>query len=199
MHHYRKCVLDMDGVFVDFHRGVRELFGISQSAYDALPRPLGWTWVWDLTGLTEEEFWKRLSAEWWEHLPWTPEGKEIVAILESYFGPENICIGSDHSGRAFVVDGKQRWIQRELPRYFPSNVMFGKPKHFMAGSIRKLLVDDGNHNCDNFQDEEGHVHLFSRPWNRNHHVPDPLQHLKEFLRAADDAHGRGLPRRAVGS
>lgn len=160
-----KCLLDLDGVLADFQSGW----------YQANPqyiRPEPWpNGVWSLSevhGITFEQSCSSLSANFWSNLPWMPDGRMILKILENHFRPENICIlTSNHVTYAAVAAfGKVHWIERELPEY-KYRYLLGASKYFLAHED-VVLIDDKNENVDLFRANGGSAFLIPRPWNRDY-------------------------------
>lgn len=154
--------LDLDGVLVDFVRGALRAHG------QYIPFPdVRWDFWRQMDGsngeMTEIEFWKPMGRSFWEHLPWTPEGKNFLALLEAIAGDRIVLLTSpsDNDG---AVDGKIAWIKRELPAY--TRRFFVGPPKALAASPMKILVDDYGVNVEKFNDEGGRFVLVPRPWNR---------------------------------
>lgn len=173
-----KCLLDLDGVLVDWMAGVIKHFNINQKMFDDAQRPLNWLWILDITGLTKDEFFKQLSVDFWRDLEWTSDGQEILSLVEAEFGHDNICLLTSHSASGPAAHGKVLWIEKHLSHY-ADQLLIGTAKHFCS-HYRSLLVDDGEHNIDFFIDHDGQGILVPRPWNRLH-GKDPITHLKQRL------------------
>lgn len=172
----------MDGVIVDFHQAIVDKFKIPESTIHEAAKPLGWTWVYDLTGLGEKQFWSEIdNIGFWEYLPWTHDGEHILDLVEKYFHPRNVCLLTNPSGLENVVIGKMRWIRREIPDY-NNRVLFGAAKHFCAHPGR-LLLDDAEHNIAAYEEAGGSVLLVPRLWNHKHeqHKNVP-QHIEEWFK-----------------
>lgn len=174
------CLLDQDNVITDFHAGVMEWFKIPQST---ITKQLSWMYILDITGLTLEEFWKAITVDFWINLPWTKDGKEILSIVEDYFGPENVFILTHPSNQLSAYEGKRLWLEKHMPEYFKGErYHFGKHKHICANP-EHLLVDDADHNIDDFVKAGGIGCLIPRLWNRLRNVEDTTKGLKEILNA----------------
>ena len=159
-----KCLLDLDGVLTDFMSAAHQFHGLPYS-YEDYPYPLG---EWDClppatANMTPQEFWGRLGADFWANLPWMPDGKAILCLLETYFGPENICLLSSPTGLAESVSGKVRWIQQNMPEY-RRRFLIGPTKHFCAHR-GVVLIDDADHNVTSFGEYGGLAVLVPRKWN----------------------------------
>jgi 5'(3')-deoxyribonucleotidase len=155
--------VDMDGVLVDFMRGVHEFYNLP---YDPYPYPLG---EWDFvkhTGMSDPEFWCGLTATFWANLHWTQDGMRILKIIEDIFPRENICLLSSPTLESSSAAGKMEWIKRFLPEY-RRRIFIGTPKHLCA-SHRTCLVDDADHNINAFTKAGGFAVRVPRPWNGGH-------------------------------
>jgi hypothetical protein len=152
------CYLDLDGVLVDFVRGAFALHG------KEIPYPeVRWDFDKQL-GIPPEVFWGKMGKDFWEDLPWTQEGPDLIKALETIFGSDNIVLMTSPVGTPGGVEGKVNWIRRELPGY-SRRFFIGPPKHMLAGP-GKLLVDDHDENIDKFCAAGGKAIMVPRPWNR---------------------------------
>jgi hypothetical protein len=150
------CYLDMDGVLVDFVKGAH---AVHQAEYR--PEDIKWDF-WKALGLTEEAFWKPCGFKFWENLPWTLEGKELVKHITELFGTRVVLLTSP-SLNLGAVEGKIAWVRRELPE-FARRLFVGSAKDMLAGPS-KILVDDSDANLAAFEKEGGVVVPVPRPWN----------------------------------
>ena len=166
-----KCLLDMDGVLVDFVAGAAKHHGFDPVVVDR------WDFV-EKVGLTTAQFWNPLNADFWAGLPWTPDGREILAAVEDAFGKENVCLLSSPCDTAGCMDGKLTWIREHLPGY-RRRFLFGPAKEFAANGNR-VLVDDSDGNAEAFRNAGGPVLLVPRPWNRLA-GQDALEEVRRWL------------------
>lgn len=163
-----RVFLDLDGVIVDFAKGVIEWYNL-----DCKPEDWSeWGDVFKYYEGTEASFWDGLSDKFWIGLKFTEEAKEILELLK----PFKPCILTSpaHTG----AGGKQQWIRENLPGYFKNGrYLIGPPKHLLA-SGNSLLIDDSQENCDKFIKAGGHAIIVPRPWN-NLSDKDVIEHLKK--------------------
>jgi 5'(3')-deoxyribonucleotidase len=187
-----KCLLDMDGVLVNFVQGISDALG-RENPY--LKRPLGAAaGEWDmpkLWGIPEAAFWVPcMDPEFWANLNWMPDGRRILELVEWTFGKENVCLLTS-PGSAFdpACIGKVAWIKQHMPDYM-HRVLFGSAKHFCAhaGSV---LIDDRDKNIADFCKAGGRALLVPRPWNMGHSLGhsavDQLDHLLMLLQNQEEA------------
>ena len=155
---------DMDGVLVDFGAGALALVNEAlenPEAYEGCPqyaalkeklRELGREHVTlidmekpEYRGLTEDEVipearWlmKELifqqGAEWWENLPWTPNGRELWAGLLKY---NPTILTAPMAGATGCREGKQSWVKKNLGE--PEMIIEDEKFHYAKGNV---LVDD---------------------------------------------------------
>ncbi len=177
------CFLDMDGVLADFAGGLCR----------AHRRP----WPYDDPanfGVFEigDEIWKMSAREmwapcaenprFWEELDPTPDAGAIVEIAIEVFGADRIAILTAPSLDRECVPGKRRWVKSRFP-FLAKRIVFAskESKKFLAGDGR-VLIDDRNENCDEFEDFGGDAILLPRPWNRRHALAgDALGVLRKEL------------------
>jgi 5'(3')-deoxyribonucleotidase len=157
------CYLDLDGVLVDFTKGVLEFHAQRGNKLASSLKYEEMDWDFDKKlGLDPEQFWGSLGYDFWLNLDWTKEGKDILSLLESKFG-DNIAILSSPPKTGGAVEGKLAWVAKHLPKY-KRRTFIGARKELMAAES-KLLVDDRGENCEAFREAGGHVFLVPRPWN----------------------------------
>lgn len=168
------CYLDLDGVLVDFTKGVLAFHKREDFPYKSLD------WDFDKKlGLTPEQFWGGLGYDFWVGLDWTLEGKEILKLVESKFG-DSIAIITSPPKTGGAVEGKMGWVKREIPKY-ARKTFVGARKELLA-SPRKILIDDREENILAFRQAGGLGILVPRPWNSNRKEEDRLvEHLGEEL------------------
>lgn len=156
-----QCLLDMDGVIVNFYR--------SYVALQELP------WPWDdpkNLGIFHVKDWKPngfhakpWSEDFWINLPWMEDGQEILSMCEKTFGQQNICLLTNHTGCSLSASGKIKWVEKHLPQY-SSQLLLGQNKNF-ASNYNRILIDDYDLNIKNYN---GPTLLVPRPWNSRHHI-----------------------------
>jgi len=174
------CFLDMDGVLVDAVKGMCEHHKIPSPWLD--PANLG---KWDidkLSGIKPSEFWGAFGHDFWANLPWMPDGKEILAIVEAHFGADNVCIltSPPASNQGEAIAGKIAWLEKHLPKY-KRRSLFGPVKRFCAHP-NACLIDDMDRNVTEFIIESGWAVLIPRPWNMYHASKYTMvDYLKEHL------------------
>ena len=166
----RRIYLDMDGVVVDFMRGLAGAFAMPDP-YDR-PESFGKYNPLPLMGIPDNLGWAPCQhANFWEFLHWMPDGREILALCEGFADPGEVylctrpCRGGDGAWA-----GKVRWVNKHLPRYSPRLIRMMPCKSLLAGS--GVLVDDFDAAIDNFTACGGQAVLVPRPWNRGHALRD---------------------------
>lgn len=160
----KRCLLDMDGVLVDFVGGACRLhdkpdpylFSANHGDGD-MPT---------LLGMSREDFYAPLGEEFWASLRPTPECSPMVEHLERAFGRENVCILTSPVLTHGCYEGKLRWIRQYLPQY-ARRFLVGPAKEFAAGPDT-WLVDDSDLNLERFREWGGNTFQVPRPWNRQH-------------------------------
>jgi 5'(3')-deoxyribonucleotidase len=167
-----KVFLDMDGVIVDWDRGVEKLFGVPWKEHT--------TWDVDYAhfGMTPKGFWSHLDTiEFWKNLPWTRDGRKIWEIVKEY---DPIIL--THGRNANSCAGKVEWIKRELPEAYRRNryLICGGDKGIVA-TPDSVLIDDSEEHCARFNECDGRFILYPAPTNENRAVLHPTTFLKMML------------------
>lgn len=165
---HRRCLLDLDGVVVDFQAGACRLHNIETPYLD--PKNYGKSRMEDIVGIPRDAFFRWMGEGFWANLPWTPDGKHIVDLVERAFGKENVCILTKPLKVYGCLEGKTQWIRDNMPDYYYGNrYLFGAAKEFAAGPD-VYLVDDNDDNIRNFNAWGGNGVIVPRPWNSHHHL-----------------------------
>ena len=168
--------LDMDGVIVDFHRGVLEMFGV-----DEVSNPTEWEFKYrEDFGMSAKTFWNYCDNDFWRQLEFTPEAVDIFQALQSRDLLDRVCLLSHPVSHAF--QGKVDWIKENLPQMYNSKqFLLGPIKHWCAHP-ESLLIDDCYNNCRDFVRAGGNAFIFPRPWNICRKVePQAVLELERYL------------------
>lgn len=142
---------DLDGVLVDFVKGIEELYEVDLKS--------NWTKGNYDIGIELQKHnivmdWN-LSIEFWRDLQFTEEANEILKILKD----KNFLIVSKYYNDASEL-GKSTWLSRHG---FSKFILTKEPKYklFQGIQIETCLVDDNDEEIRNFKKGL----LIPRPWN----------------------------------
>jgi 5'(3')-deoxyribonucleotidase len=169
--------LDMDGVLCDFLGAALAAFGMT---FDPKTYPRGLWECWEHIGVSKGEFWNVIDGigeSFWENLdpyPWT---RQLVSELKKC---GTVVISTAPSTCPTSYSGKRMWLQRMRMGHMDS--MFGVKKHLMAREGR-ILIDDGHHNIDAWEQHGGTAITFPQPWNYAEPVDDLVDHIVRKVRA----------------
>jgi len=175
----KQIILDLDGVIVDFTKGVFDHFGVTDKTQEDVT---DWDWIvrhiCNRFRLSRFQFYTSLDTKFWANLPFTKEAEDILALLGKTHVP--FCVVTSPTFGA--CNGKQQWISRNLPDVLmDKRYLIGPAKSFCA-SYQSLLIDDSDVNCADFNKAGGKSVLLPRPWNANrNHAGDPVGFLKWAL------------------
>lgn len=135
---------DLDGVLVDFERGVREKF---KKNVDELKPGLMW-------GVINK------SNSFFETLPWMPKGHELWEQIKQY---NPIILTGVPPGSKTGAEQKIRWCQRELGPDIQVITCStkDKPKYCLSKSI---LIDDRSDNLKAWNDNGGKFILYDEDY-----------------------------------
>ena len=171
-----KVLLDCDGVLADFVGAACRLHQRADP-YDK-GENIGHGNIQKIWGMTTEEFTKDMDYDFWVGLEKTTYATKLVAILESAFGRDNICILTKPTDTRGACDGKRAWILKHFPNY-SDRWLIGTTKTFNSHS-NSVLVDDYIKNCRKFVAEGGRAYLVPAKWN-DKHEQDVIQDLLGFI------------------
>lgn len=173
-----QCLLDLDGVLVDFVGGACRFHGRKNPyVFD----PVNTRGQWDVVGLLgmdPTEFWQGLDRYFWRSLDWMEDGREILEVVENKFGKENVCLLSLPCDTVGCCDGKREWVREHLPDY-SRRLLLGSAKEF-AASPERVLIDDYPSNVERFGEAGGQSLLVPRPWNVLY-VYNPINWVRNSL------------------
>ena len=132
-----QCYLDMDGVLVDFMRGIYEAHGKTyvpsvdeKEEYDC----------WHRLNMSAEEFFRPCqSSAFWSNLPWMSDGKEILGKVVGTFGWDNITILSKPTNHPLAASGKLLWLEKNIPQLVHRYILMNGSKALLAGKDLSLI------------------------------------------------------------
>jgi len=163
--------LDMDGVIVNFVKGVSFILADNDMHFNWTSMRRGH----DLTleesydmakmlGLTPSYFWKQIDKRptFWDGLHSYPWMKELMDMLHKQ---GNVVLLSSPSMSPDCVRGKTEWIQRELGNYYREYIFCPAKHKLKLAGPDTLLIDDSTKNVNDFINAGGHALLFPQPWN----------------------------------
>jgi len=156
-----KCLLDLDGVLVDYVGGCRRLHDRPDPYASGFDR---WDFVAEF-GMSAASFYAPQGRDFWADLDWTPDGRQIFNLIHKHFGPDNTCLLTSPILTEGCYDGKVAWIRKHLPREYHRRFLIGPAKEFCAGPGR-VLFDDNDENVAKFTNAGGFGVLVKRPWNQ---------------------------------
>lgn len=155
----KTVLLDMDGVLVDFVKGVHEVFNVSYKCDDATRYDFWEDWNIIVPRSCVDE---KCDVSFWENLNWTQDGHEILHLIEDNFSSIYLISQPMHNSGSWT--GKRLWIDHNLPNYIDKLIVTEVPKKVFA-SPDTLLIDDKDENVDEFIHAGGQAILVPRPWN----------------------------------
>ena len=96
------------------------------------------------------------DEEFWENLPWMPEGKAIWNAIK-HEHPIILTSPMDQNGYTGSIKGKEKWIKRELGLDINSRAIFSHDKYEYAnkGGEPTVLIDDYDKNIKLFKEHGG--------------------------------------------
>ena len=181
----------MDGVLVDLVRHTYRRILPADKIEEAYTLTDNWdaisTAIEAITGKPFSDadlqaFWAEQGQEFWATVPWSTHGKRLFQLCNNY-APVVLMTTPTHEPSSAA--GKMEWINRNMDVQWKRRYAFSPCKHHMAhpGAI---LVDDGEHNYNNFTREGGECFLWPQPWNATGKdgmtFDQALYHLEEQLK-----------------
>lgn len=155
-----RAFIDLDGVLVDFQTGAALKHGVDVAALRASNLD-----ILDFTKIHKARFYGALDRDFWAGLDWTPEGREILGLVEGFFQQDDIFILSSAVETPGCYDGKKAWIRKHAPRY--GKQFYVGPSKYGCSFRGAILLDDRDTVAEDFRRGGGHAILVPRPWNKN--------------------------------
>ena len=167
---------DMDGVLVDFELGAVEHItsDLKSGKASELGEELGRDYI-DKEDIKSNKavrnyMYKELqhNAEFWENLPWMPNGQKLWAAIAPY----NPSILTTPMGYGSEI-GKQAWIDNNLNPP-PQKVFMSREKYLWANKD-SILIDDWTKNTIPWEEHNGIAILY-----RDSDLEKTLSRLREL-------------------
>lgn len=173
-----KVYLDMDGVLVNFRKGIHEMFNVP---YDYPKLTSKWNFwedwddvvFWDVNGFCTVDFWRKL---WFMH-----DGVEMLDAILNKFNAIQIYLLSTPMPNSGSWTGKVLWVYDNMPAFVKRLIITQAPKSIFAGPD-SLLIDDKDENIEEFIAAGGQGILVPRPWNKDSHLASQtVKIVKKYL------------------
>lgn len=157
---FERALVDVDGVLLDFYGHWHAMKG--------LPMPDPYPNIWhlkDLYNVPEDVICSGLTQQWWATMPWMPDGKAILTVIEEFFGTGNtdFCTAVSVPDVISACAGKAQWFEEQMPGNF-GRLFMGRQKELLADPD-VTLFDDNQGNVTKFRQAGGRAFLVPRPWN----------------------------------
>jgi hypothetical protein len=166
--------LDMDDTIVDFTGGACKAHGFPVESLSEGDGALC-----DKMNISPQEFWAKCSGhDFWAGLEWHPQGGEIMDIVSlCAVSTWLITSPSDDPGSC---SGKYAWLQANLPGR-RRNLVMSTARAAVAAPGR-ILIDDRQENCEQWEARGGEAILIPRPNNRRFaHTAGAVGYLRNEL------------------
>lgn len=163
----RKVFLDLDGVLVDFVSGALKSLGITN--YKVPPGEYNIE-KWEGVNISTKEFWSAIDKTneyFWAELPKYPWADELVELCESY---GQLFILTSPSRNPYCLAGKMIWVQKNFKKLQRKIIL--TPHKYLCAAPNRVLIDDSNQKCEDFDAYGGKTILFPQLWNTNHSLVD---------------------------
>lgn len=157
-----QAMLDMDGVIVDFVKGICELHGRPNPYLNE--QNLGIFDMDKIWNIPAKEFWEGTGFDFWSNLEFTPDARLLLDVLDKFLGLDNVCILTSPNSSEGCVEGKIDWVRKHLPE-FKKRILVGSSKEFTT-SKKRILIDDRDSNIEKYIQCGGKTYLFPQPWNK---------------------------------
>lgn len=155
-----RIAFDMDGVLVDFERGIKEAFGVSYPK-GRIPDPEFFAWRKDLFDNISEK-----GPLFWESLPQMPGALELYREAKEITHDIRFITAWPAAWKDFRLTdqcrfGKKSWLLRNLgfDASMRINLSYAHDKHTYCDSLKyfDVIIDDRESTINEWQDVGGHA------------------------------------------
>lgn len=171
--------LDLDGVIIDFIKGVCNWFKIPHEA----EKFTHWNSMPEILNISNNEFWENIKNPcFWEGLGFYSEAENFIEKLREKY--KVILISSPAHGCAGY---RQNWIEKNLPEFFKKGHYILTPAKWTCAHKNTILIDDSEKNCFSFINSGGYAFLYPQPWNGRNDLSEKqknnfiLKIISEFI------------------
>ncbi len=159
-----KVFLDMDGVLVDFRRGICEAFNRNDPSTN-------WEFWENWPNVTFEMVNATCTQEFWRTLKFTHDAQILlygwVDLMKKF---EDITLLTTPMPNPGSWSGKYLWIRNNMPAKFIKNVIILQGSKAQLAGPNTLLIDDKDENIEEFRAAGGRAILVPRVWNKDAHL-----------------------------
>jgi 5'(3')-deoxyribonucleotidase len=122
------------------------------------------------------------GPDFWEHLPWLPDGEKLLAEIGQAIGWKNVSLCTSPTLEPSSAEGKLRWIRQHLPVFWERRDYILTPLKWRLATPNTILIDDCEDQVNQFLDHGGKAILVPRPWNSLWEFQgDVVQHVRDHL------------------
>ncbi len=168
----------MDGVLFDFVSAFGKVLNIPNIDERLAPAVRN---IAAQIGMTEDEMWEKVSHHghhFWGKMPVYPWFHELVDLVEK--NSSEWYILSSPARNSDSLKGKLESLKLMFGERFRRYILTPN-KRLLAGRNR-ILIDDYERHCEEFEMNGGDAILFPRQWNINHEMADePMHYTKKML------------------
>lgn len=162
----KAILLDVDGVLSEWIAACCKLM---DKDYAEVLRdwPAGTFYMENVLDMDTKEYWDiidQAGEDYWATLPLTSWASTFYAKCIE-LAPTFFLTSPSRSPSS--MSGKLRWIHDFTGKTQFTNFLVGRPK-FLCANCSNILVDDADHNVNEFISAGGKAILFPRHWNSRH-------------------------------
>lgn len=139
-----KIYCDMDGVLCDFDKRFEQFGGTSPQEYES---KYGTKKFWELIN--------KIGSQFWEKIPWMPEGKKLWNYIKKY-NPILLSSPSSHPSSRY---GKRLWAQENTSG--TKLILASRENKQEYSGKNKILIDDRADNINEWNTKGGIGILFT--------------------------------------
>lgn len=175
-----RIFLDQDGVVANFVKSsvaVHSQVGNCEPDYVAK----SWNYFTEDWGITASEFWKQIdkSPKFWHDLEPFDYFDDLINLVNDYDGNFKVLTSPANSENCY--SGKFYWINKHF-KFSPSKrAILHSDKSALVKDEDCVLIDDAEHNCDQWRAAGGKAILMPQQWNSNSHIEDKIGYVRSEL------------------
>lgn len=124
---------DLDGVLVNFEKGIKDL-----------KKELN---------ITDENIWLDLDEDWWTNLSWMKDGKGLWNHIKKH--SPTILTALPRTKKNQAIRGKKKWVEAQLGKDIKIICTTKSQKQSYCDHDQCILIDDSSENIDRWKNAGG--------------------------------------------
>lgn len=174
-----RIFLDQDGVLANFADASVKLHASISNCSEEY-EPSSWDYYKDW-GISSNEFWHLINEkeDFWHNLEKFEYFDDLIKLIENYDPNFKILTSPTNAENCYA--GKFYWLNQNFQFKVGDRAILHSDKSALVKDEDCVLIDDAEHNCEEWETAGGCAILFPQQWNSNRSVTDKVGYVKSEL------------------